>query len=66
MFDGEEVTRRRIALQPDDFKQDLARLKACQDDKQVQEWVVQQGAKSISHLGAEVDRLEVRIKVMYT
>jgi hypothetical protein len=62
LFDGGEVTRRYIAKNPDRFKSDVAILKGMTTDAQIEDWTVAQGARIVSSLGREVDRLEVDIK----
>lgn len=60
--DGAEVSRRYIYKNPLRFAQDVKELKELNTDKEIEEWTIKQGAKVISSLGAEVDRLEVVIK----
>lgn len=64
LFDGAEVTRRYIDKNPLQFSHDMKALRLCKTDEEVSEWTTRQGARIISALGAEVDRLEIDIKTI--
>jgi zinc transporter 9 len=62
LFDGEEITRRYLARQP----QVVAELKKAQIDgktssKELEGFLIRQGGRIISSLGSEVDRLERKV-----
>lgn len=62
LFDGEEITRRYLARQP----QVIQELKRAQTDdkassKELEIFLIRQGGRIVSSLGSEVDRLERKV-----
>ncbi|KAJ3034407.1 hypothetical protein HDV00_005063 [Rhizophlyctis rosea] len=62
LIDGEEVTRRYISRNQDEFAAEVEKLKKLKTPEDVQEWLVNKGGHIVSSLGNEVDRIELKIK----
>ncbi|KAJ3047579.1 hypothetical protein HK097_011412 [Rhizophlyctis rosea] len=62
LIDGEEVTRRYISRNPQEFAQEVEKLKELKTPEDVEEWLVKKGGRIVSSLGNEVDRIELNIK----
>ena len=64
-IDGEEVTRRYISRNPQEFALEVEKLKALKTPEDVEEWLVKRGGRIVSSLGNEVDRIELNIQVRH-
>ncbi|KAJ3066727.1 hypothetical protein HDU99_003748 [Rhizoclosmatium hyalinum] len=64
LFDGDEVTRRYIAsAYPNNgLKDEFQKVKEFKDEEEFRQWLLEQGGKVVTKLGAEVDRIELELK----
>nr|KAJ3418559.1 hypothetical protein HK105_008165 [Polyrhizophydium stewartii] len=63
LFDSEVVARKYAATNAAKMQAEIDTLRGLKTDAEIQEWMARHGSRVVASLGAEVDRLELEIKV---
>jgi len=63
LFNGDRIADRYLhSLPPDILKMELEKLRKCESEGELRDWVVRHGGGIVEMLGSEVDRIEWEIK----